>query len=709
MYALKAYKIHALATIATATLLSPVIAVSQVDTSNWKCELCPFEDGYRADLAAGTTYVNDDAARYGNATGYDEEGVYLNLDGEGHYAGDGMQLHWYAEDLGLDSRVAEISGGRQGLYNIRLGYSELPYRMLDTTSTVFAASAPDRLSLPAGWVTAPQTSGFTALDSSLRKQNISSDRKILEFGASYVPASKFDLFADYRRQERDGVDIATGSGYTQSSFLARPIDHHTDEIDLGARYSSGATVLTLAYYGSFFRNNIDSLTWDNPFTAAPGAEQGQMAREPDNDFQQISLAGSYRATAMDTVVAFMAALGYGEQTDALLPYTINPNIATAGLPVAAIDGQVDTANYGLTITARPIAKTRVKLAYRYDERDNQTQQLQWSRVIADSFASGETESNFPYSFKRSTFNASVEYKALDSVDVSAGYDYRELDRNYQEVAEQTEDSGWGRVRWQPNQAFDIRVRGGTAKRDIDRYDTSIAAGFGQNPLMRKYNLAYRYRVFGDLTVSVTPADKPYSLGISMLYADDAYSKSELGLTDSTETRLTADLGWALSDRSSLYVTGGTENIEATQLGSELGTTADWRATHEDRFGHFGGGFRFDAIADKVDLQLDFSRSEGETAIDVAGSSTSNGGFPDLESTIDAFRLTLSYAWSERLDLDLDLRYESMDSADWSLDGVMPDTLPTVLTMGAMAYDYDVWAVGLSFSYRIGAGSVQFPK
>jgi len=132
----------------TSLLLVSPLGFAQVDTSEWLCESCPFEKGYRADYEAGATYVSDDAARFGNATGYDKQGGYLNLDGEGHYASDAHQLDWYVEDLGLDSRVAELEGGRQGTYGFYLGYRELPYRLFDTTRTVFTPSASDRLSLP---------------------------------------------------------------------------------------------------------------------------------------------------------------------------------------------------------------------------------------------------------------------------------------------------------------------------------------------------------------------------------------------------------------------------------------------------------------------------------------------------------------------------------------------------------------------------------
>jgi opacity protein-like surface antigen len=69
--------------------------------------------------------------------------------------------------------------------------------------------------------------------------------------------------------------------------------------------------------------------------------------------------------------------------------------------------------------------------------------------------------------------------------------------------------------------------------------------------------------------------------------------------------------------------------------------------------------------------------------------------------MDSLHLAMNYEVSERMDLNFGLRYERFETADWALDGVQPDTIPAVLTMGADAYDYDVWVVGIGVRYRIG--------
>jgi hypothetical protein len=207
-----------------AALASMPAALAQVDTSEWKCEYCPFPAGYEADVEVGATSVSDDAARFGNATGYDESGVYANVDGAGVYAGDGYRLNWMAEDLGLDSRVLTIDGGKPGRFGFHLGYSELPYRLFDSTQTVFTATSGERLTLPSDWVAASQTSNMTSLPASLRPRYIESDRKTLSVGADVEAGSDFSFFADYRQQRREGVGIVAGSNFAQSVYRSRGSD-----------------------------------------------------------------------------------------------------------------------------------------------------------------------------------------------------------------------------------------------------------------------------------------------------------------------------------------------------------------------------------------------------------------------------------------------------------------------------------------------------
>ncbi len=682
-------------------LLAPAAALAQVDTSEWNCEYCPFDEGYRANYEAGASYANEDAARFGNGTGFDEKGAYADLSGEGRYLRDGTEVSWYAEDLGLDSRVLDFSIGKPGHFGIDFGYRELPYRLFGDTQTPFEVSG-DLASLPGSWVPAGSTAGMTSLTSSLMPHTIEKDRQVLDFGADYLPSSKMRLYADYQRQQREGTAIAAGSFFTSSTYLPRPVDDYTDRFDAGIRYANRSFNMTLAYHGSFYTNDVGSLTWDNPFTALPGADQGRMALEPDNEFQQFSISGAYRAQAWDTVVAFSVASGRGEQDMDLLPYTINSTIPMPLIITPNIQGKVDTTNYGLTLTTRPIDGLNVRISYRYDERDNKTPIRQWTRIITDAFDSGDPEFNTPYSFERGRLNLSGSYRLLDTVSVSGGYNRTDYDRDFSEVASQTEDEGWGKLRWRPTPYLEATLKGGASAREVDEYDTDFGLLSGQNPLMRKYNLADRDREYAEVALSASLIDTPISIGMTYLWAEDDYYESELGMIEAEENRYTVDFNWAVGERSSVYLVAGNEAIESLQVGSETFAGPVWTASHDDDFTHYGGGFVTRTGNDKLDLTFDYTRSDGETEILFSGQAVSSNPLPDLESTMDSLRVGLRYNVSDRFGLHMSARWERFEMEDWGLEGVAPDTVPQVLTMGANPYDYDVWVFGVGFTYRVGA-------
>lgn len=702
MNAFKVSRNSTILLLAVGVMAVPVTHAQEIDTSKWICEFCPFESGQRADISIGASSVSDDSAYFGDASGYSSDGTYANIDGDGSWVRDGHRLQWQIEDLGLDSRYAELSGGRQGSFDYNVAYRQLPRHQFFTTDTIFQQSAAGVLLLPAGWVRTPLTSGFIELNTNLVRRNIENERRVLDIGGRYLPSSHFSFSANYRRQERDGVAVFGGSYFSQSSLLPGAFEYVTNVVDLGIRYAAQNSFVSLEYYASDFDNGKTELRWETPFTSLAGAEIAALSLPPDNRFQQVSLSGSYRFSQHPTVITYSGALGRMTQDALLSPYTTNINLNVASLPRTRLDANVHTRNLAVSLTSKVHRKARLKIAYRHDERDNQTAQAMWTRVIADSFPSGETDINMPYSFKRSVFNLRGDLDLLETVRVSGGYDRKTIDRDFQEVAEQTENVGWGRLRWRPNGYLEVKIRGGVSERDIDRYNDIFAASLDQNPLLRKYNLAYRYRRFGDLTVSASLPKSPFSLTVSSMYADDEYTQSQLGITAGNDMRLAVDFGWAVSDKASLYLSGGYENIKSEQSGSELFAAPDWHASNTDKFYTAGGGFRIRQIADKFDLQLDYMHSNGRSEINVASASDGLRRFPDLKTTLNFLRIRLSFRRSDRLEFITKIRYQSFSVADWALEGIGPATIPVVLTLGAQPYDDAVLIFGLGFRYLIGA-------
>lgn len=681
------------------------------DTSGWECKKCPFDSGYRAQTELGGIYVSDSSAKFGNYTGLDEDGGYVLANAEGKAAHEsGYVLEYSLEDLGLDSRSMIIEGGRQGSYDFFLDYDAIPKRVFDTTRTPYRGNGGSPLTLPDSWVYANTTTGMTALPSTLRNVDVQSDRETYGLGGRFFTGDNWKFSLAYHREDREGTGITSGSFVIPTAQLMKPIDYQTDRVDAAVRYSAQRWHLELAYFASKFDNQTNSLRWENPYVSVPGeTDFGQMSLEPDNDYQQVSLSGSARVWD-STVLSLNLATGSGKQDQAFLPYTINPALAVGALPFSNLDGQVDTTHADFSVTSGfpGLDKLKLKAWVRYDERDNGGKRGEFTTpVLGDSFVVPAIE-NPRYSFERTRLHASAEYEVLEGLELAVGGDLSDLERTQVAVTSEEESDGWGRVHWRPAASLlDLRLTAGAQRRDPDKYDTTLPDG--QNPLMRKYNMAYRYRNYVDLYGSLSFVETPLSIGIGGFYADDSYSRSEIGLQSARDTRISGDLSYAFNENNSAYLHAGYETIDARQRGSQLYSSPDWKGLRSDEFTTAGVGWRSRSLMKNLDLNVDYTYGQSTGETNLQASAASGGKFPDLETELNSLRLDLTYRASERLDVVFGWWWEKFDSKDWSLSGVQPSTLPQVLAFGADPYDYDVNVFSVSARYFFGQRNVIEPE
>jgi len=513
--------------------------------------------------------------------------------------------------------------------------------------------------------------------------------------------------ADYSHQRRHGVDLQSGSFVTTSSELPFGLDATTQQLDLSLRYRLPRGDLSLSYYGSFYEDDLSGLMWENPFNPlSNGANVGQLAAPPDNSYQQVRLSASHEAP-LHSLLSASVATGEMRQNDSFLPYTVSTALDAAALPRSSLDGKVDTTDLQLVVTSRPLARTRLKGMFHYDRRDNQTPRETWSIVESDTFPAGSFV-NAPYGFTRRRLNLSGEYEVLRNLRASAGYDRGETDRSDQEVREQTEETGWGQLRWAPLGYLETTLRGGASNRNIGRYDTSVTTAQNQNPLLRKYNLADRDRQFVEGSVSVAFPRAPVSVGATLYLADDHYRRSVLGLMNSRERRVAADASWNPLESVSVFAHGGYERTTASQTGSESFSTPDWFARNVDRFRTVGAGMRWSGINKRTDAVLDYTYAYGTGSILIDRLASAPDRLPELKTQLNSLRLSVVYRWNPALELSGGVQYEDFSSKDWALDGVGPATLPTVLALGADAYRYHVTVISLSWRYFFGAQSPPDP-
>lgn len=680
-----------------------LLAAAEPDTSRWKCRSCTTPEGWELSTDVGAIYVSDDAPKFGEYTGLEEEGGYadLNLDVR-RWGSAGRYLELTGTDLALDSRYLGFEAGRQGTWSASAFWDEIPQFRYDTTRTPFLGAGSGWQTLPEGWVAAPNTRRMTALGDSLRGIDIERERETLGLGAELLPWRELKLSADFRHQERDGSRIQGASLLTAAAQLAAPVDYSTDEIELAAAYGRPNWNAELRYYGSFFEDDTQRLAWDSPYTPILGADRGRLAGAPESDFQQVSLSGAWQL-ARRTTLSGSAALGRIEQDQAFLPYTVNRDLTTPALPRRSFDGEVDTTNYSVRLNSSPWRRLKLNAEYRYDERDNGSPQDTYQYVVTDVIL-GAPVTNLPYSYERDVYEVSAELSVLrkplwiiDRARVEAGFKHEEMDRDFQERRQTENDRYWGKIRLNLGPLLEGYYLYAYEERDGSEYETLEDLTAPQNPLMRKYHLADRERDIYEVRLTSSPVEIA-SFGFTSRFAYDDYEESAVGLIEADDRSFTFDATFALADNVSLYGAYTWERIDSEQAGSQSFGQPDWRGSAQDQFDTVIVGLDLPEITDRIDLRVDYTytRSVGETAMNVSGL---DRPFPDLRTRLHSVRASLDYAWRDNLDVTFGYWYERYATDDWALDRVRPATVPNLLSLGAQSYDYSVNTVFLGFTYR----------
>ena len=179
-------------------------------------------------LNAGVGYVSDDSPTFGNYTGLNQKGAYLDLGGTLTYRGEsGYYANVTASDLGLDIRRLEAQSGREGLYNFRLGYAEIPRYFAEGATTPFSRQWRQYLDPACGRLPG-RHHGPMPLATTLQPIELGYKASRFDLVGTWIRQQNFTYRVSLRRDVRDGTKPTAGSFFSTASQLAAPVDYTTD-------------------------------------------------------------------------------------------------------------------------------------------------------------------------------------------------------------------------------------------------------------------------------------------------------------------------------------------------------------------------------------------------------------------------------------------------------------------------------------------------
>ncbi len=647
------------------------------------------------------------------------------------------------KNLAQDDVNLNFRSGRYGKIKGSITYDELPHRFAFDAKTLYSGVGSDVLILDNALQSNLQgLSGDPAAQANVLKNEFNKaasgdpeiKRKKLSGDLELVALDPFSIRAEFSREEQEGTRPFFGSFSLDNTMeIFEPVDNETWSLKLIAEYAEKDYLLNATYYYQNFNNNEDTLTFDNPFRVDDTVGEparGQIALAPDNQYQNISLSGSYMDLPLNTRVSANAAWGWMRQDDDLPAFTTNTALTNpinysdrSNLPQSEADVKVNTSLYNFKLTARPLKMMRFKGNLRHYNYDNRTDEVEFPNgyVSTDAFAEtpqlGVPISTLPSSYKKTKADLNLGFDVGMKTRLNLDYTYNLTKRDNREVDKQTDNIYGGSIDTNPIHWGGFRASYHRTDTDIDDYDFEVYLDGGQDleqlPGLRKYTQADVIRDRFQFMTNVYPIE-PLAFSGSIIYGVDDFHNSPFGLTDVDYYSFTLDGDYTLTDRLTLnafYIYEKYKNKQKAQGefdddGDGIATITNWTAEGEDRVDTFGGGITYAIIPERLDFNLKYAYTKVDGKIDFSIPSGSASNFDQVDDstlqTLDAklkyniwggYFVTLGYVW-EKFDYDDynkdGFTFVPTDAAGNFNGAVLADTLWD---------DYDAHIVYAKFTYK----------
>jgi MtrB/PioB family decaheme-associated outer membrane protein len=439
----------------------------------------------------GVGGVSADSFKFGEYNGLENSGPFgignLDLRGGASYDSNGT-WRWRLQgtNLGLENRNLILDFGKQGKFQFRLAYNEILANTSDSFHSPYLGIGTGNLTLPSNWIepivpqisatalnlrsldpvagtgsiynksgvltppTAAQLATLAAIRTAdvpdFQNVHLSLKRTRGEAQLLFSPSEKIDVPVSYSHEHKDGLKTlgaVSGRVTENSALLPYNVDWDTDQASAALNFKHKKLFVSAAYYGSFFHNNTETVTWADP---ANPADTAVLAEEPSNQFNQFTLTASYKFSKNAKLVA-VGSFARGTQSQAFVDPALLQNGQLAfGLPRTSLGGVVLTGLASAKFTAKH-KKWELIGDFRFDDRDNQTPVSLYLFEDVSTTMSGTSPFSGLYglpsglgstiniynnrSLSKASYkaNAQAEYSLSRSQHFTASYGWERIDRH----------------------------------------------------------------------------------------------------------------------------------------------------------------------------------------------------------------------------------------------------------------------------------------
>ena len=611
----------------------------------------------------------------------------------------------------------ELDIGRWGHYGLEMSFDNFPHNYSRNAVTPLSRGQNGKLFLPPTWTF---TGAIDPVELNANLQSRSLGFRLLEgkVRGFYRPVEGLELTTEYSIQDKQGTQPGSltfgfGGGFVN---IAKPIDDRTHNFGAGATYAGKDWSLGLAYNGSYYVDELHSITMQNfryQTDAAGQPAYGRNSTAPDNSSHVFSLSGSAVVpTSFPSRVAGTFSYGIRLQDDNFIPYTINTALAPGALPQSNLNGEVQTILGNLVYTARPMDKVNVEARYRIYDLDNRSDHITFdARVPYDDNVTVGAFENELYDYRRQNGDLKVAYQVTAPGTLHLGFSWENWRRSQnREVHHSNELTGTIGGDYKINEwaTFKSRLSLG------DKEGTYFTVGTAQLPQLRKYDEADRLRVASDLRLMLVPTELVL-VTLSGGTTHDDYSNSDFGLVWSHAWHAGFDVEYSPFEWMSLaayyeydYTKRQQRSINRSAA-NELPSAAPdniW-VSNDTSMGHnVGVDMKLVLVKDLLDARIGYEFQKGDADTDARPNNPNNPGaaanpvdYPDIDDTLNIVTTELTWHAMENLDLIGAYRFE-----DWRHQNFQTDPLGVYFTgndvyLGNKVSDYTAHVFTVSARYE----------
>ena len=389
-------------------------------------------------IEAGVLYTPQTSAKFGEYTGINKDGGYLNgnfdIRGGDAYGNANGTRRWdfYGTDLGLSSRTVGATLSNQGLWSIGVNYDELTHYGSGTFQTPYqGTNGGNVFTLPGfGAVANTRTLNATQLGQ-FHQLDLSSTRDNTTLNGTYVLNRQWDFKFDFNHLDQSGAKLqsvasstfaGSGGGGQKISLLPMPTNSRTETATAAFNWVGEKAHATIAYYGSFYRDNFNGFKFDT-WSTSPAVLQ-TFGTPPSNNYQKISVDGGY-AFSPRTKLAGGLSYAYNTQ-DAAYNYDIT-SVMVNNSPTASLNGSVANIHADVKLTDQTTKDLTLSAGAKYDDRDNRTTSNIYSSRAIDG-GNIYNYPNTPLSIKRTAAEIAADYRVDPKQKLRFAFNYDETQR-----------------------------------------------------------------------------------------------------------------------------------------------------------------------------------------------------------------------------------------------------------------------------------------